>query len=97
MSALLFGDTCNGVQGFVCRLRVRVSGTAVCVERDSIWVSVVKGNRTTVAAKALRFQLCAVNIRLIFSVGCCRFFVLTRSRATSDACLDDGRSEILES
>lgn len=33
------------------------------------------------AAKALRFQLCAVIIRCIFSVGCCRFFVLARSGA----------------
>lgn len=73
------------------RVHVCVTGCSVCVERDCIWVSVVKGNRTTAAAKALRFQLCAVIIRCIFSVGCCRFFVLARSGAFG------WRSEILES
>lgn len=62
-----------------CDLRTcEWGGECVREERDSIWVSVVKGNRTIGAAKALRFQPCAAFIRLIFRFGCCRFFVETR-------------------
>lgn len=96
--ALLFGDARSCAQGYVCVVwgaRVWMRGACVRAERDSIWVSVVKGNRTTAAAKALRFQLCAVIIRLIFSIGCCRLFVLARSGATR--CTFRWRSEILES
>lgn len=77
-------------------VRVCAWAARVC-ERNAI-VSGSRLSRATVLPlqrKHCAFSFCAVIIRLIFSIGCCRLFVLARSGATP--CTFRWRSEILES